>query len=92
MIKNIKIAASVLFLGAASCSRSIYDPILTSSMDPSSYANVDVIQTYDFYLNVDVSFDQQLIRGSNVLTLRAIQDVSEIVLDYQGLVIESASY
>ncbi|TNV81734.1 hypothetical protein FGO68_gene11354 [Halteria grandinella] len=87
---HLKIA--ILLLGTAAFARSVYDPILTSSMDPSSYANVDVIQTYDFTLTVDVSFDQQVIKGSNILTLRAIQDVSEIVLDYQGLVIESASY
>ena len=61
-------------------------------MDPSSYANVDYIQTTDFNLNMNVSFDDQQIVATNILTLRAVQDVSEVVLDYQGLEIQETWY
>ena len=72
--------------------KSKYYPILTSSLDPSSYANVDFIRTTDFNLTLGVSFDSTTIVGMNELTLVAVQDVSEIVLDFQGLTIISASY
>jgi hypothetical protein len=41
---------------------------------------------------MDVNFDSSVITAVNTLTLKAIQDVSEIILDYQGLVISSAAY
>jgi hypothetical protein len=54
----IKYAAAILCLiGLAYSQKSVHDPILTSSMDPSSFANVDVIQTVDFSLEMDVNFD-----------------------------------
>ena len=72
--------------------QSTYHPITTSSLDPSSFANVDFIRTIDFNLSMQVFFEDPVIHAVNTLTLNAVQDTSEIILDFQGLSIESASY
>jgi len=77
---------------AASCFESAFYPIRGSSLDQSSFANVDFIRATDFNLTLDVDFDNSVIHGLNTITLKAVQDVSEIVLDYQGLYIISANY
>lgn len=82
----------VLLIGTAFSGRSIYNPIMGSSLDQSSFANVDFIRTTDFNLTLNVYFEQPLIEGLNTLTLKAVQDTSEIILDFQGLSITSASY
>ncbi len=47
--------------------------------------------TTHFQLDVYVNFTNSSIIGTNTITLTAVQDgVSEIVLDYQGLVIIKA--
>jgi len=81
-----------LIAGAVTCFESSFYPIKGSSQDQSSFANVDYIRTTDFNLTLDVDFDKTVIQGTNTLTLTAVRDVTEIVLDYQGLYIESASY
>jgi hypothetical protein len=75
--------------GAVSAIRSVYEPLRTSSLDPSSYANIDFIRTYNFDLQMNVNFDQQFISATNYLSMKAVQDTSEIVLDFQGLKINS---
>lgn len=82
----------VLLIGTAFSARSIYNPIMGSSLDQSSFANVDFIRTTDFNLTLNVYFEQPVIEGLNTLTLKAVQDTSEIILDFQGLSITSASY
>ena len=81
-------------IGAVTVSamRSVYDPLKTSSLDPSSYANIDFIRTYNFNLEMNVNFDQQVISATNYLSMIAIQDTSEIILDFQGLKINSVQY
>jgi leukotriene-A4 hydrolase len=66
--------------------------IMPSSMDPASYANVDVIQTRHLHLDVYVNLDQQLLFGNVTLTMQAVQDASEVILDYQGLDISNIWY
>jgi len=38
---------------------------------------------------MNVNFDQQFISATNYLSMKAVQDTSEIVLDFQGLKINS---
>jgi hypothetical protein len=87
---------SLTFIAAVSTTvsaiRSVYDPLRTSSLDPSSYANIDFIRTYNFNLQMNVNFDQQVISATNFLSMTAVQDTSEIVLDFQGLKINSVQY
>jgi len=45
--KSITLIAAA---GAVSAMRSVYEPLRTSSLDPSSYANIDSIRTYNFDL------------------------------------------
>ena len=65
---------------------------MTSSLDPSSFANVDVIYTTNIYLNVTVDFDQRKLIGYVDLTMKALQYTSEVILDYQGIDLVSAHY
>ena len=65
---------------------------MTSSLDPSSFGNVDVIYTTNLYLNVTVDFDQRKLIGYVDLTMKALQYTSEVILDYQGIDLESAHY
>ncbi len=64
---------------------SVNDPLKTSSLDRNSYANIDCIRTYNFNLKMNVNFDQQVISATNYLSMIAILDISEIILDIQGL-------
>jgi hypothetical protein len=52
--------------------KSVYQPILTSSLDPSSFANVDFIRTIDFNISMNVYFDNSFIDATNILTLEAV--------------------
>jgi hypothetical protein len=61
-------------------------------LDPSSFGNIDVIQTRHIQLDVTVNLDQQVLFGNNTLTMQAIQDTSEVILDTQGLNIDKAWY
>jgi aminopeptidase N len=61
-------------------------------LDPSSFGNIDVIQTRHIQLDVTVNHDQQVLFGNNTLTMQAIQDTSEVILDTQGLNIDKAWY
>jgi len=45
------------------------DPIQPSTMDGSSYSNVEFIQTTNFDLDITVDFDSKSISGTNTLTL-----------------------
>jgi leukotriene-A4 hydrolase len=65
---------------------------VTSSLDPSSFANIDVIYTTNIYLNVTVDFDQRKLIGYVDLTMKALQYTSEVILDYQGIDLVSALY
>ena len=65
---------------------------MTSSLDPSSFGNVDVIYTTNLYLNVTVDFDQRKLIGYVDLTMKALQYTSEVILDYQGIDLDSAHY
>ena len=65
---------------------------MTSSLDPSSFANIDVIYTTNIYLNVTVDFDQRKLIGYVDLTMKALQYTSEVILDYQGIDLVSALY
>ena len=89
-----KLLPTLLVAGLVAVSgyHSVSDPIRTSSLDGSSFANIDFIRTVDFNLTMKVDFDRQFITANNLITLKAVQDVSEIVLDYQGLKINSAQY
>ncbi len=80
MLINLKVSLLLLLLGSA-FAQFTYNPIKPSSIDPSSYANVEVIQTTNFDLAITVDFDQSSVYGTNILTLKAIQDVSQIILD-----------
>jgi hypothetical protein len=51
--------ATVFLWGLCLCQKSVYDPILTSSLDPSSFANIDFIKTIDFNLTMNVDFDKE---------------------------------
>ena len=79
-----KLLPTLLVAGLVAVSgyRSATDPIRTSSLDGSSFANIDFIRTVDFNLTMKVDFDRQFITATNLITLKAVQDVSEIVLDY----------
>ena len=48
---------AALFIGLACTSNSIYNPIIGSSLDSTSFANVDFIRTTDFNLTMNVNFD-----------------------------------
>jgi hypothetical protein len=41
-------------------------------LDPSSFGNIDVIQTRHIQLDVTVNLDQQVLFGNNTLTMQAI--------------------
>ena len=43
-----------------------------STWDPSSYANVEQIQTTNFEFDVTADFDTSTLSGTNVLTLKAV--------------------
>ena len=66
--------------------------IITSSLDPSSFGNVDVIYTTNLTLNVTVNFDTKKLYGYVDLTMKAKLDTSEVILDYQGIDLVSAHY
>ena len=65
------------FLAAAALlSRSVLSQrtpggIITSSVDPSSFGNVDVIYTTNLALNVTVNFDTKKMYGYVDLTMKA---------------------
>jgi hypothetical protein len=46
--------------------------VVASSMDPSSYANIDFIQTRHLDLNVTVDMDNRVVSGYINLTMQAI--------------------
>ncbi len=58
---------------------------IPNSRDNSSYGNIDTIVTTHFDLNLTVNFTTQSISGNNTLTLKAVTQASQVVLDYQGL-------
>jgi leukotriene-A4 hydrolase len=89
------LAKTALILATlAGCALSQKRPggIITSSMDPSSFGNVDVIYTTNMTLNVTVNFDTRKLFGYIDLEMKAIQDTSEVILDYQGIDLVSAHY
>ncbi|CDW82535.1 peptidase family m1 containing protein [Stylonychia lemnae] len=67
-------------------------PYRTASKDDVSYANMDVLQANHFELIVDVDFDKKVVKGVQTIFFDALQDVSEIVLDIQGLTIQRCTY
>jgi hypothetical protein len=79
------LAASILLMQGCEAQRYSPGGILASSLDPSSFGNVDVIFTKNVFLNVTVDFDQRKLIGYVDLTMQAIQYTSEVVLDYQGI-------
>lgn len=83
---------ALLMAGLASTQRGIPGGIVPSSLDPSSFANIDVIQTRHIELNVTINMDIKQIFGICNLTLQAVQDASEVVLDYQGIDIAWIKY
>ena len=83
MFRKLALAAfAIVGVAAQSTNKSVHDPIRPSSQDGSSFANIDFIRTVDFNLTMNVDFDKEMITATNLITLVAIQDVSEIVLDY----------
>ena len=66
--------------------------VIASSIDPSSFGNIEVIYTTNLTLNVTVNFDTKKMYGYVDLTMKAKQDASEVILDYQGLDLVSAHY
>jgi hypothetical protein len=48
-------------------------------------ANVEVIQTKDMSLTFSIDFANKNIGGSNTLTMVAIQDTSEVILDFKQM-------
>ena len=65
---------------------------MASSIDPSSFGNIEVIYTTNLTLNVTVNFDTKKMYGYVDLTMNAKQDASEVILDYQGIDLVSAHY
>jgi hypothetical protein len=85
MYKSFASKIAILFgiaLHSANCFRSLTHPIIPSSLDQSSFANVDYIRTTDFNLTMNVYFDDPIIEATNTLTLKAVRDTSEIILDF----------
>ncbi|CDW80710.1 peptidase family m1 containing protein [Stylonychia lemnae] len=91
MVKLSKLGFWVQLLGVATCQFNNY-PFRVSSIDPSSYANVEVIQTTNFDLDITVDFNQKSVYGTNLLSMKALRDTSEIILDTQGIIIKDAWY
>ena len=60
------------------------------SQDPSTFSNIDVIKTEHFHLDLFVDFNNKSLYGNVTFTLRAIQDASYAVFDFQGLEIFKA--
>ena len=63
-----------------------------SSIDPSSFGNIEVIYTTNLTLGVTVNYDTKKMYGYVEITMKAKQDTSEVILDYQGLDLVSAHY
>jgi hypothetical protein len=66
--------------------------VIASSIDPSLFGNIEVIYTTNLTLKVTVNFDTKKMYGCVDLTMKAKQDASEVILDYQGLDLVSAHY
>ena len=83
LVKNlILLGLSSLALAASGLSQ-----VKTSSLDPSSYANLDSMQTVHFDLDITVDFPSRIIYGTQKLQIKPVADSSEVVLDIQGILI-----
>ena len=70
MISKLAVlAVACLCALSAYGAKSVHHPIRPSSLDPSSFANIDFIRTIDFNLTMKVDFDKEMITASNLITL-----------------------
>lgn len=59
--------------------------------DGSTFSNIDVIRTTHFHLDMAIDFDLKQVRGTNTLTLKAIDRATQLILDYAGMTIQSVT-
>ena len=50
-------------------------------VDNSTFGNIDEIYTYHYHLNLTVSFDDEILSGSNTLDMHTLAMTDKIVLD-----------
>lgn len=79
MVSNVILLLAALGLTVA---QKTPGGIIHSSFDPSSFGNIDVIQTKHLELNLTADFSNSSLYGMNTLTMKAIQDTSEVILDF----------
>ncbi|XP_025074290.1 leukotriene A-4 hydrolase-like isoform X1 [Pogonomyrmex barbatus] len=64
-------------------------PLKSGHVDPYSYAKPDHAAVTSIYLDINVDFDQMIIRGTAILTIRLETWATEVILDNNGLIILS---
>jgi len=63
-----------------------------TSTDPSSFANVDDVQTSRFHLAVSADFSRKVLTGSVEIAFSVAKDVDQVILDSRNLVVKGARF
>lgn len=61
-----------------------------TTTDPSSFANVDDVQTSRFHLAVSADFSRKVLTGSMEISFSVGKDVDHVILDSRNLVVKGA--
>ena len=87
----MKILAKLIFLMLSQSF--VFCGLIGSSRDESSHANIDEVVTRHLALDLDVDFEQQVLRGKVTLNMETmVKKVDEVYLDVVGIEVDKAEF